>query len=121
MRNADKLNHVRAIRCSALNVLKIGGTWRAAGDARIFFAERGGLKIGYHSAFSCPDGSLKTPSYAHAVLSQSKPNLLCGLDVWFEEKKVLNVGWNDAGDTPLIVSFKRGAWELELAAWEMAP
>lgn len=48
-----------------------------------------------------------------------KMNMPYGLDIWDTNKggKVLNIEWNEAGDTKLT-SFRRGAWEAKVLSLE---
>jgi hypothetical protein len=37
-----------------------------------------------------------------------------GLDIWADNRKVLSIWWNDAGESELI-SFRRGSWEHQVS------
>ena len=72
-----------------------------------------GLHISYRTPFQRipqADDALKYRAAQHSLTIPE--NLPYGLDVW-APKKVLNIEWDDHGKVELV-SFRRGAWELEL-------
>jgi hypothetical protein len=55
------------------------------------------------------------PTYPHALLKQrAAPDLPYTMEVWYLDKKIMNVQWDD-DDKIQLISFHVGSWEEKLA------
>jgi hypothetical protein len=55
------------------------------------------------------------PTYLHALVKQrGAPDLPYTMEVWYLDKKIVNVQWDD-DDKIQLISFHPGAWEEKLA------
>ncbi len=51
------------------------------------------------------------------IIETTDRSLDYGLDIWFDDKKVLNIEWVDS-ERVCLISFRRGDWEREVLAFE---
>jgi hypothetical protein len=84
------------LRDFALTVVRRQGTWEQCGNGKWLMARHGTISIAYRTPF------------------QQLFGLPYGLDIW-APNKVMNLEWDDKGGV-ILVSFRPGGWEAELAA-----
>jgi hypothetical protein len=120
MTKGTKLARALLLRDAALAVLRRMGVWetipvRGARDIKVLSARIGSLQISYRIPFQQTPQPSDAVKYCAAQHGLTVPrNLPYGLDVW-APNKVLNIEWDDKGNYA-IVSFRPGAWEVELSA-----
>jgi hypothetical protein len=112
--SADRLERVRTARNRLVEIVRRAGCRAVNGWVS---ADENGFNIMHRTPFTAPmpQGS-QAPTYLHALLKQrAKPDLPYTMEVWYLNKKILNVQWDDKDEIQLI-SFRPGEWEEKLAA-----
>jgi hypothetical protein len=115
MTTETRLGRALRLRDIALAIVRRQGTWKRAGKVNLLMASHGTISIGYRTPFQrLPDANNQLKYMAAQLGRRAPQNLPYGLDIW-APKKVLNVEWDDQGNV-VLVSFRPGEWEAELAA-----
>lgn len=106
---------VYALSKLALPLLQQKGEWQEVenypGKVRAYeFAD---LMMLHRTPFQPVPISQQAVAAGISALTQRQAARAYGLDVWWQQRKVLSVIWNDGGQLGLVL-FKAGQWEGEL-------
>lgn len=107
---------VYALSKMALPLLHQEGSWEEVenypGKVRSF--ERDDLFMLHRTPFQPIPISEEAARAGVTAIKQREAARAYGLDVWWQQRKVLSVIWNDGGQLGLVL-FKSGNWEETLA------
>ena len=115
-----RLDRALALRDQLLVWLAAHGEWETIDEGRqnlrCIAAAAGDFHISYRTPFTlAPDSKLKPKNYRQALLLQQAGPLELGygLDIWYQNRKVMNLMWSAREETHLA-GFRGGLWEREL-------
>ena len=109
----ERLAKLVGIRDRSLAVLANNGEWERVSSINALFAQIGTLKIMHHSVFQKVPVESEQNRYLRSQL-KSQPNLPYGLNIWHQNKKVLNLEWDGQGEFN-IIGYKSGESEMLLS------
>jgi hypothetical protein len=99
---------------NGLALLAEAGEWKASGQINLLMAGVQGVMVAHRTPFQ----KIKIePRMLAALKAAGREPLPYVLDVWADQRKVMNVEWNDTGDFR-VASYRPGSWEVLLAGYK---
>lgn len=110
MKNKDR---ARVMQRVALQLVSERGKWLEVSGVRVMSANSGPFLFLYRTPFNNPEKVRPARNYVQALGRQYGTNLPYGLDIYYNDRKVMNLEWDLTG-RHCLVSYRRGPWEEEL-------
>lgn len=106
---------VYALSKLALPLLQQEGAWEEIENypGKVRSYERDGIFMLHRTPFQPIPISEQASAAGINAQTQREVARAYGLDVWWQQRKVLSVIWNDGGQLGLVL-FKTGVWEMAL-------
>ena len=112
-----RLEAALQVRDAALKKVRAEGEWEETDIGPMLMWKGMRLTMSHRTPFNKLPHIPEHIKYFAAKTGCSPGNLDYGLDIWFNDKKVLNIEWVDSERVDLV-SFRRGDWEREVLAFE---
>ena len=112
-----RLDAALRVRDAALMKMRVEGLWEVTNIGRVLMWKQMGLRMVFRTPFNKLPQIPEHIKYLAAETGRSPINLNYGLDIWFNDKNVLKIEWDDS-ERVRLTSFRRGDWERKVLAFE---